>query len=95
MTGYKPSGNKKLRIKSLSPDVESGGVQFLEDQVLLKSQLEEFPRGHDDCPDVIEMCVSEFETKQFVGSATPNVVKKMKSAAQRLARIGGGARGRM
>ncbi|TOI04442.1 phage terminase large subunit [Vibrio parahaemolyticus] len=95
ITGYKPSGNKKLRIKSLSPDVESGGVQFLEDQVLLKSQLEEFPRGHDDCADVIEMCVSEFETKQFVGSATPNVVKKMKSAAQRLARIGGGARGRM
>ncbi|MCE7729628.1 phage terminase large subunit [Vibrio campbellii] len=95
ITGYKPSGNKKQRIKSLSSDVEAGGIQFLEKQVKLKTQLEEFPRGHDDCPDTIEMCCSEFETKQFVGSASPNMLQNIKSAARRFAKMGRGATGRV
>lgn len=95
IVGYKPKGNKKLRIKSLSPDVESGGIQFLENQVLLKAQLEEFPRGHDDCSDAVEMCISHFEVKQFVGSATPSSLHKIKTAARRLANFSGGAKGRV
>ncbi|MBE8578639.1 hypothetical protein [Vibrio sp. OPT18] len=95
IVGYRPKGNKKRRIKSLSSDVESGGIQFLEHQLLLKSQLEEFPRGNDDCPDVVEMCTSEFEVKQFVGSATPSAINKIKTAAKRFAGLSGGVRGRV
>ena len=95
LVSYKPEGNKKQRLKSLSPSVETGGLQFLEHQTLLKSQLEQFPKGHDDCHDAVEMCCSEFETKQFVGGAQPNVMQKALTAAKKFARIGGGARGRV
>lgn len=88
LVSYKPEGNKKQRLKSLSPSVETGGLQFLEHQTLLKSQLEQFPKGNDDCHDAVEMCCSEFETKQFVGGAQPNVIRKALTAAKELGRAG-------
>ncbi len=93
--GYKPKGDKKKRIKSLSPDVESGGIKFLANQLLLKSQLVEFPKGHDDCPDALEMCCDEFETKQFAGGASPNALRKIQTGARRLKRLVSNARGGM
>ena len=56
--GVKHSINKELRISKLSPLVEAGIIEFRKDQRLLMQQLEEFPRGHDDLPDALEMAVS-------------------------------------
>ncbi|WP_078752917.1 phage terminase large subunit [Enterovibrio nigricans] len=91
--GFK-GGNKEMRIKSLSSEVENGGIQFLESQTLLKQQLLEFPRGHDDLPDALEMCISGFGGSSFIGGATP-IREVVRSAAQKLSRLGGGARGRI
>ncbi|MFA0464569.1 hypothetical protein AB4458_25855, partial [Vibrio sp. 10N.261.45.F1] len=38
-------GNKQVRIKSLSSQVENGLIQFLETQTLLRQMFLEFPRG--------------------------------------------------
>ncbi len=89
--GFK-GGNKFIRIKSLSPMVENGLLLFLEKQRLLKEQLIAFPRGHDDCPDAVEMVIDGFETK-FVGVASVTRQRIM-SAAGRMASIGCGALGR-
>lgn len=67
---------------------------FLESQTLLIQQLLEFPRGHDDLPDALEMCISGFGGSTFIGGATP-IRDVVRSAAQRLSRIGGGARNRI
>lgn len=91
--GFK-GGNKEMRIKSLSSEVENGGIMFLESQTLLIQQLLEFPRGHDDLPDALEMCISGFGGSTFIGGATP-IRDVVRSAAQRLSRIGGGARNRI
>lgn len=87
-------GNKQVRIKSLSSQVENGLIQFLETQTLLRQQFLEFPRGHDDGPDAVEMAISGFESS-FVGSAVPQVVNKARTAATVLSRFGGGAMGRI
>ncbi|MBD1572492.1 phage terminase large subunit [Vibrio sp. S17_S38] len=87
-------GNKQVRIKSLSSQVENGLIQFLETQTLLRQQFLEFPRGHDDGPDAVEMAISGFESS-FVGGAVPQVMNKARTAATMLSRFGGGAMGRM
>lgn len=51
--------NKELRINKLSPLVEAGIILFKKSQSLLLQQLEEFPRGHDDLIDALEMAASE------------------------------------
>lgn len=87
-------GNKQVRIKSLSSQVENGLIQFLETQTLLRQMFLEFPRGHDDGPDAVEMAISGFESG-FVGGATPQAPKSISSAAKALSRFGSGALRRM
>lgn len=87
-------GNKQVRIKSLSSQVENGLIQFLETQTLLRQQFLEFPRGHDDGPDAVEMAISGFESS-FVGGAVPQAMNKARTAAAAMSRLGGGALGRI
>jgi len=57
--------NKEFRISKLSPLVEAGIIVFYKDrQKLLLEQLEEFPKGHDDLPDALEMAISELITEK-------------------------------
>jgi predicted phage terminase large subunit-like protein len=63
--GIKHTVNKELRISKLSPLVEAGIILFKRTQSLLLQQLEEFPRGHDDLPDALEMAVSEAISKRI------------------------------
>ena len=71
--GIKHTTNKEMRISKLSPLIESGLILFKEKgQELLLQQLEEFPKGHDDLPDALEMCVSELiEKKQLEPQVYP------------------------
>lgn len=63
--GVKHTVSKEMRIGKLQALLESGNILFKEAQTLLISQLEEFPKGHDDLPDALEMAVSELiETKR-------------------------------
>lgn len=87
-------GNKQVRIKSLSSQVENGLIQFLETQTLLRQQFLEFPRGHDDGPDAVEMAISGFESG-FVGGAVPHVMHTARTAASIMSRLSGGALGRL
>ena len=87
-------GNKQVRIKSLSSQVENGLIQFLETQTLLRQMFLEFPRGHDDGPDAVEMAISGFESG-FVGGAVPQTPRPIRTAAQALSRFGGGALSRI
>ncbi|EEY99309.1 phage protein [Vibrio sp. RC586] len=87
-------GNKQVRIKSLSSQVENGLIQFLETQTLLRQMFLEFPRGHDDGPDAVEMAISGFESG-FMGGAVPQTPRPIRSAAQTLSRFGGGALSRI
>lgn len=82
LTGFK-GGDKHTRIKSLAPLVENGLLLFQDkNQELLLQQLEMFPKGHDDCPDALEMAIQALETT-YVGGA-PVVRQVIKSAAQQL-----------
>ncbi|MDV2356963.1 phage terminase large subunit [Vibrio cholerae] len=87
-------GNKQVRIKSLSSQVENGLIQFLETQTLLRQMFLEFPRGHDDGPDAVEMAISGFESG-FVGGAVPQTPRPIRTAAQALSRFGSGALSRI
>ncbi|MCY1697154.1 phage terminase large subunit [Lelliottia sp. SL45] len=79
-------GNKEMRIRSLAPLVENGIVQLSErGQEMLKEQLLAFPRGHDDCPDSLEMCVSAHESR-FVGGA-PVKSQPVSSGIRQLSRF--------
>lgn len=84
-------GNKEIRIRSLSPLVENGVVQLAESgQELLIEQLLNFPRGHDDCPDSLEMCVSAHESR-FIGGApvkTPPVSNAVRQLSRFVKRFG-------
>jgi len=66
--GIKHTISKELRIAKLSPLIEGGIILFRQGQGqdLLLRQLEEFPKGHDDLPDALEMCVSELIEKKEV-----------------------------
>ena len=57
--------NKLLRIKALAPKIKLGYIKFNRYHQVLENQLKDFPKSHDDGPDALEMCVS-----QFVDSST-------------------------
>lgn len=78
-------GNKHVRIKSLGPMFENGLILLQEDQTLLKEHLINYPRGHDDCPDALEMCISGLESTFTAGVVIGK--RQVVSAAQRLAGI--------
>ncbi len=59
VVGIKQKGNKQFRISKLSGLVEAGIILFRKNQKMLFDQLEDFPKGHDDLPDALEMAVSE------------------------------------
>jgi len=58
VTGIKHTSDKKFRISKLSPLIEAGTILFRKEQTLLLTQLENFPKDHDDLPDALEMAVS-------------------------------------
>ncbi|MGL4830046.1 MAG: hypothetical protein ACRCXG_15895, partial [Vibrio sp.] len=66
----------------------------LETQTLLRQMFLEFPRGHDDGPDAVEMAISGFESG-FVGGAVPQTPRPIRTAAQALSRFGSGALSRI
>lgn len=52
--------NKLLRIKALAPKVKLGYIKFNKFHKVLENQLKDFPKTHDDGPDALEMCISQF-----------------------------------
>lgn len=52
--------NKLLRIKALAPKIKLGYIKFNRYHQVLESQLKDFPKSHDDGPDALEMCISQF-----------------------------------
>ncbi|PAV40014.1 hypothetical protein CJ260_00835 [Megasphaera sp. ASD88] len=52
--------NKLLRIKALAPKIKLGYIKFNRYHSVLENQLKDFPKSHDDGPDALEMCVSQF-----------------------------------
>jgi predicted phage terminase large subunit-like protein len=88
ITGFK-GGNKHLRISSMSPLVENGVLLFRDpehEQII--SQMCEYPRGHDDGPDALEIAVSGLESTHVGG--VPIARQFAPSISQRLSRITGG-----
>nr|DAO76798.1 MAG TPA: Large Terminase [Caudoviricetes sp.] len=49
--------NKARRIESLAPHIRQGHIKFKEGQRILLSQLKNYPKGHDDAPDALEMAI--------------------------------------
>ena len=49
--------SKAQRIESLVPHIRQGHIKFREGQRILLSQLRNYPKGHDDGPDALEMCL--------------------------------------
>lgn len=49
--------SKVARIESLVPHIRQGHIKFKEGQRILLSQLKNFPKGHDDGPDCLEMAL--------------------------------------
>lgn len=88
LTGFK-GGNKELRLLSLAPLIENGVLRFVEDRhKALIDQFLEFPRGHDDGPDALEMALSGLEGR-YLGGA-PIGQRYGLTVAERLARAFGG-----
>lgn len=73
-------GNKFVRIKSLQALFETETLLIKEDMKNLKDQLDMFPRGKDDIPDALEMCISRLITVFVGGSAAPRRVPKPNNA---------------
>ncbi len=88
----KAGENKKLHILSLAPLLESG-LLLLPGQAgdanhpdvhkfhLLRDQLLNFPKDHDDLPDALAMAVSKLESV-YVGGITTNRVQASTTAQQ-------------
>lgn len=71
--------NKLLRIKSMAPKVKLGYIKFNPFHKVLEAQLKDFPKGHDDGPDALEMCISQFienSSRLSFGSVTGKYGKK-------------------
>ena len=49
--------SKAMRIESLVPHVRQGHIKFKQGQRILLSQLRNYPKGHDDGPDCLEMAM--------------------------------------
>ena len=55
---YHTNGDSKIaRIESLVPHVRQGHIKFKAGQKVLLSQLRNYPKGHDDGPDCLEMAL--------------------------------------
>ena len=55
---YHAGGDSKMaRIESLVPHVRQGHIKFKAGQRILLSQLRNYPKGHDDGPDCLEMAM--------------------------------------
>lgn len=67
--GFK-GGNKFIRIKSLQALFETETLRMLPNQKRLHDQLDMYPRGKDDIPDAVEMCIQRLATG-FIGAGTP------------------------
>lgn len=52
--------NKLLRIKAIAPKIKLGYIKFNRYHQVLESQLKDFPKSHDDGPDALEMCITQF-----------------------------------
>jgi predicted phage terminase large subunit-like protein len=50
--------SKKLRIISMVPKIKRGYVKFNRNHGMLLSQLKNYPKGHDDGPDTLQMALS-------------------------------------
>lgn len=50
---------KKLRIKSMAPKVKRGYIKFNKYHTALITQLKNFPKGHDDGPDALQMALEQ------------------------------------
>ncbi|WP_138956482.1 hypothetical protein [Vibrio ichthyoenteri] len=86
-------GNKFLRIKSLQALFETETLLILETMTRLKDQLDMYPRGKDDIPDAIEMCIQRLITVFVGGSAAQPRNPRPKNAMAQLAkRLGSGVR---
>jgi predicted phage terminase large subunit-like protein len=62
----KDQGNKELRIKSLARLIQQGYVKFNKNHTTLWNQLKNWPKGHDDGPDALQMAVSKFGAKAAI-----------------------------
>ncbi len=82
--------NKFLRIKSLAPYIQNGLLMLQKQQTLLLEHFNQFPRGHDDGPDAVEMALSGFESSSFVGGASL-YRQRAYSVAQKMAKVAGKA----
>lgn len=93
LKGYRPNAPKEVRIQALAPLVESQvllfprkGEQDEHKLTLLRDQLINFPKDHDDLPDALAMCVEGLETV-YVGGV-PIARQYGLTTAQKLARYG-------
>jgi predicted phage terminase large subunit-like protein len=73
-------GNKFVRIKSLQALFETETLLILESMKNLKDQLDMYPRGKDDIPDALEMCISRLITVFVGGAAAPRRKPKPNNA---------------
>jgi predicted phage terminase large subunit-like protein len=55
---HKGNDSKSARIESLVPHIKNGYIKFKEGQKILLSQLKNYPKGHDDAVDALEMALS-------------------------------------
>lgn len=83
---------KASRIESLAPHIKQGHIKFKRDQRILLSQLRNYPKGHDDCPDALEMAIRPMletsmrkfsfgaigETKHYNGSVIKTIENQIK-----------------
>lgn len=54
--------NKATRIESLVPHIRQGHIKFKAGQRILLNQLRNYPKGHDDGPDCLEMALKPLLT---------------------------------
>lgn len=91
LTGFK-GGNKDLRILSLAPMIENGVLLFVDERhKVLIDQFIEYPRGHDDGPDGLEIAVGGLESHHVGG--VPIGQRYGATVAERLSRAFGGLLG--
>lgn len=62
---HKTGDSKSGRIESLVPYIKNGYIKFKDGQKILLTQLKNYPKGHDDAPDALEMAF-----KQLLGNST-------------------------
>lgn len=77
---HNSTDKKSARIESLVPHIKQGHIKFKQSQRVLLSQLRNFPKGHDDAPDCLEMALKpllEVSVAKFsFGSIGDGEVKK-------------------